>query len=193
MAFDFRSCRGPVFVLFPRCSAPSRLRRNVAPRSPRSSAEAKNLDLGLASVHVSVDLSIPVTFNCTMSLCQGVFSSTTRATKSLVSTRGVSAGGSAFLLEILQKLVHSLFGQRAPQPQPRTMQDLSNQIKLSVEYRQQCRQAGVNPKNLWHLNASVGEWFGGRSRPTNCSTAFFKILKYFECECPWTIAIQFTD
>ena len=106
MAFDFRSCRGPVFVLFPRCSAPSRLRRNVAPRSPRSSAEAKNLDLGLASVHVSVDLSIPVTFNCTMSLCQGVFSSTTRATKSLVSTRGVSAGGSAFLLEILQKLVH---------------------------------------------------------------------------------------
>ena len=79
------------------------------------------------------------------------------------------------------------------QPPPRTMQDLSNQIKLSVEYRQQCRQAGVNPKNLWHLNASVGEWFGGRSRPTNCSTAFLKILKYFECDCPGTIAIQFTD
>lgn len=50
------------FVLCPRPSAPNRLRRKKVPRSPRSSAEASRLEVGLASVHVSVDASEPFTF-----------------------------------------------------------------------------------------------------------------------------------
>lgn len=63
-AMSFNALPFPVisFVLCPRSSAPNRLRRKKVPRSPRSSAEASRLEVGLASVHVSVDASKPFTF-----------------------------------------------------------------------------------------------------------------------------------
>ena len=41
------------------------------------------------------------------------------------------------------------------------VEDLSDQIKLSVDFRMACKRDGVKHKDMQYLRPEVGEWFGG--------------------------------